>query len=131
MAVETMPVEVSEEQINRRRSIMVVDVQDVNTLKTGTHLVDFYTSTCAPCKAMHPVLEEISREFQDVTVSKIEVTSNPQASQMYGIMSVPTLMVLKDSKIKEVSRGFQNKTMIRAMLEKHVKNGNGRHHSGS
>ena len=102
---------------------MVVEIKDMDTLKTGDYLVDFYTHSCAPCKAMHPVLEEISKEFSEVTIAKVEVTNNPQASHMYGVMSVPTLMVLRDSKIKEVTRGFQNKAMIRAMLEKHVRNG--------
>ena len=99
---------------------MVVEIQDVDALNTGNILVDFYTAACAPCRAMHPVLEEISEEFQGVTIAKVEVTKNPQASQKFGIMSVPTLMVLQDSKIKEVTRGFQSKATITAMLEKHV-----------
>ena len=105
---------------------MVVEIQDVNTLKSGNFLVDFYTQSCAPCRAMQPVLEELSNEFSEVTIAKVEVTKNPQASHMYGIMSVPTLMVLKDSKIKEVTKGFQSKAMLRALLEKHVRNGNHR-----
>ena len=99
---------------------MVVEIQDLNELKTGNFLVDFYTPSCAPCRAMQPLLEEISNEYSDVTIAKIEVTKNPMASQMYGIMSVPTLMVLKDSKIKQVTKGFQNKATIKAMLEKYV-----------
>lgn len=101
---------------------MVVEIQDVDALKSGDYLVDFYTHACAPCRAMQPVLEEISQEL-GITVAKVEVTRNPQASQQFGIMSVPTLMVLKDSKIKEVSQGFQSKATIKAMLEKHVRNG--------
>jgi thioredoxin 1 len=102
---------------------MVVEIQDMNTLKTGNYLVDFYTHSCAPCRAMQPFLEEISNEFsgEGVTVAKVEVTKNPSASQLYGVMSVPTLMVMKDSKIKEVSMGFKNKAMIKALLEKHVR----------
>ena len=101
---------------------MVVEIQDIDALKKGDFLVDFYTSTCAPCRAMSPFLEELSEEFefQGVTIAKVEVTKNVAASQMYGIVSVPTLMVLQDSKIKEVTRGFQTKATMTAMLEKHV-----------
>jgi thioredoxin 1 len=102
---------------------MVVEIQDIDTLKRGNYLVDFYTHSCAPCRAMHPFLEEISNEYSDVTIAKVEVTRNPEASQMYGVMSVPTLMVMKDSKIKEVTRGFQNKANIKALLERHARNG--------
>jgi len=100
---------------------MVVEIQDVDSLKTGDYLVDFYIHTCAPCRAMQSVLEEVSQEF-GITLAKVEVTKNPQASQQYGVMSVPTLMVLRDSKIKGVSQGFQSKANIKAMLEKHVRN---------
>jgi thioredoxin 1 len=106
---------------------MVVEIQDIDVLQTGNHLVEFYAPSCMPCRMMQPVLEEISKEFLDVKISKVEVTKNPQASQFYGVMSVPTIMILKDSKIKEVTKGLQSKATIKAMLEKHVRNGNGKH----
>lgn len=97
-------------------------VTEVNTLKNmkGNVLVDFYTTSCAPCRALNPVLEEISNEFASLTVAKVEVTQNPQASQEFGVMSVPTLVLMQDSKVKEVQNGFSNKNAIRSMIQKHI-----------
>jgi thioredoxin 1 len=78
---------------------------------------------------MQPVLEEISREFSDVNISKVEVTKNPSVSQRYGVTSVPMLVILMNSKIKEVTKGLQSKAAIKALLEKHVRNGSRRYSS--
>jgi thioredoxin 1 len=102
---------------------MVAEIQNIDVLRTGNHLVEFYSPSCMPCRMMQPVLEEISKEYLDVNISKVEVTKNQRASQMYGVMSVPTIVILKDSKIKEVTRGVQSKATIKALLEKHVRNG--------
>lgn len=105
---------------------MVMEVSDINTIKKGNFLVDFYTSACGPCKALNPVLEEISEEFENLKVAKIEVTKNPAASQVFGVMSVPTIMFMQDSQIKEVARGFSNKANILSMIRKYLRNGNGK-----
>jgi len=78
---------------------MVHEVTNLSAVRNGNCVLDFYTTTCAPCKALHPVLEEISDEFKDVTVGRVEVTKNPVLSQAFGIMSVPTVMVLQNGKI--------------------------------
>lgn len=95
---------------------MIEEVKNIDKIKNGNVLVDFYTATCGPCRAMNPVLEDISQEFTDVRVAKVEVTKNPEASQMYGVMSVPTVMFLKDSKVKAVSMGYSDKSKIRSMI---------------
>lgn len=97
---------------------MVMEVQDIKAINKGPVLIDFYTNTCAPCKAMNPALEEISNEFSNVKVAKIDVTKNPEASQKYGVMSVPTLMMMEDSKVKEISRGFVNKKLLVQMIKR-------------
>lgn len=99
---------------------MVKEISDISSIKKGRVLIDFYTSTCKPCRALNPVLEEISEECKDITVAKIEVTKNPDATQMFGVMSVPTVMLLQDSKIQEISYGFSGKEAIYSMLRKHV-----------
>lgn len=99
---------------------MVMEVQNMESIREGNVLVDFYTSTCAPCKAMHPVLEELSKEFQNIKIAKIDVTKNHEASQKYGVMSVPTVVLLQDSKVKEVSRGFMNKGSLVQMIKRNL-----------
>lgn len=99
---------------------MVMEVQDMETIRSGDVLVDFYTSTCGPCKMMNPVLDEISEQFSNLKVAKIEVTKNPEASRMFGVMSVPTLIFLRDSKVREVSRGFLDKNKLVAFVKKNL-----------
>lgn len=100
---------------------MVEEVMDMSTIKEGNVLVDFYTPTCAPCKVMHPVLEELSEEFDDVKIAKVDVTKTPAASQVYGVMSVPTLMFMKDSQVKEIAKGFCSADNIKGLIRKHFK----------
>lgn len=101
---------------------MVVEVMDMNAIKEGNVLVDFYTPSCGPCRTLNPVLEAISEEFADVKVAKVDVTKNPAATQVYGVMSVPTLMFMKDSHVKGVSRGFSTADAIKSLIRKHFTN---------
>jgi len=102
---------------------MVHEVQNVDTLNNDENvLVDFYSTTCGPCKTLLPVLEEISEEFSEqLKVAKVEVSNNCQAVQKFGVMSVPTIMFMQKSRVKEVQRGFSNKASIRSMIQKHMK----------
>ena len=99
---------------------MVTEVKDMDAIKDGNVLVDFYTTTCGPCLAMNPVLEEISREYDNLKIAKIEVTKNPKMSQQFGVMSVPTIMFLKNSKVQEISQGFRGKEAILTIIKKYV-----------
>ena len=101
------------------RVIMVTEVSNMDSIKSGNVIVDFYTRTCAPCRALHPVLEEISNEFSNLTVTKVEVTQNPDLSQMFGVMSVPTVVFMKDSKVKHVSQGFSTKENFKSLVRKY------------
>ena len=98
----------------------VMEITSVDAIQSGNVLLDFYTTTCAPCKALNPVLDEISNEFKNLTVQKVEVTKSPDAAQMFGVMSVPTVVLLIDSKVKEVSRGFTGKEALKSMVRKHI-----------
>jgi len=98
----------------------IMEITNIDSIKSGNVLLDFYTTTCAPCKALNPVLEEIANEFKSLTVQKVEVTKSPDAAQMFGVMSVPTVVLLIDSKVKEVSRGFTGKEALKSMVRKHI-----------
>lgn len=66
-------------------------------------LLDFWAVWCGPCKIMEPVLEELQKELKGkVEIEKINVDENPQKASEYGVMSIPTYIVLKDG--KEVDR---------------------------
>ena len=82
----------------------------------GVALVDFYTTWCGPCKMLSPVIDEIANEHPEITVGKVNVDENNALSAMYGIMSVPTLLVFKDGIVVLKTTGYQSKTEIASML---------------
>jgi len=98
---------------------MVMEVSDFNAISKGNVVLDFYTSACMPCKLLHPVLEEISNEFSSVKVARVNVANNPDMSQMFGIMSVPTVVFMKDSLVQHISHGFSSKENIKSMVKKY------------
>ena len=79
-------------------------------------LVDFWASWCGPCKMVGPILDEISEERTDIKVVKINVDEQPELAAQFKIMSIPTLMVVKDGKIVNQSTGARPKAQILAML---------------
>jgi thioredoxin 1 len=96
---------------------MVTEVTDMSTISEGNVLIDFYANTCGPCKALNPILEEISQEFDNVKVAKIDVTTNPEASQRFGVMNLPTVIFMKDCQVKQTLRGLSTKETILSMVK--------------
>ncbi|HBI60546.1 MAG TPA: thioredoxin [Lachnospiraceae bacterium] len=72
-------------------------------------LVDFWASWCGPCKMVAPVLEEIAGEVTDVKIAKINVDEQPELSQKFQVMSIPTLILFKEGKVVNTTVGAQPK----------------------
>ena len=79
-------------------------------------LLDFFASWCGPCRMVGPILDEIAEEREDIKVCKVDIDEQPELASRYRIMSVPTLMVLKEGQIVEQSIGAKPKHQILAMV---------------
>ena len=81
-----------------------------------TVLLDFWASWCAPCRMVVPIIEEIAGERPDIKVGKIDVDEQPELASKFSIMSIPTLVVMKNGKIVQQVSGARPKNAILEML---------------
>ena len=79
-------------------------------------LLDFWAPWCGPCRMVVPIVEEIARERRDIKVGKINVDEQPELASQFGVMSIPTLVVMKDGKIFNQAMGARPKNAILRML---------------
>ena len=79
-------------------------------------LLDFYAEWCGPCRMIAPIVEEIANERDDVIVGKVNVDEQGELAQAYDVMSIPTLIVLKDGKVANQATGARPKAAILALL---------------
>ena len=79
-------------------------------------LLDFWASWCGPCRMIAPVVEEIAKERGDIKVGKINVDEQPELAGTFQVMSIPTLVVMKDGKVFNRTMGVQPKRQILDLL---------------
>jgi thioredoxin 1 len=97
------------------------DQNFVNETNSGLVLADFWAPWCGPCKMIAPVLEELDSEMGDtVKIVKVDVDENQETAGKYGVMSIPTLVVLKDGEVVDKVIGFQPKEALAELLNKHA-----------
>ncbi|HPF53581.1 MAG TPA: thioredoxin [Eubacteriales bacterium] len=80
-------------------------------------LLDFWASWCGPCRMVSPVIDEIAEETAGIKVGKVNVDEQRELASAFGIVSIPTLIVMKDGKVVKKSMGAQPKRNILRMLE--------------
>ena len=79
-------------------------------------LLDFWAAWCGPCRMVGPILDEIAEEREDIKVCKVNIDEEPELANEYQIMSIPSLMVVRDGKIVSRSVGAKPKAQILDML---------------
>ncbi len=80
-------------------------------------LLDFYADWCGPCRMVGPVIEEIAKEHPEILVGKINVDEEQELASAFSVMSIPTLVVMRDGKIVRQVAGARPKAQILALLE--------------
>ena len=82
-------------------------------------IVDYWAEWCGPCRQVAPVLEEIATEYgEKIDVVKLNVDDNPQVTQRYGIMNIPTMSVFKDGQVvKEIVGARPKSALLRDLAD--------------
>ena len=87
------------------------DEEVINSEKTV--LIDFYADWCGPCKMMSPIIDQIAEEKADsLKVGKVNVDENQDLAMKYGIMSIPTVVVIKNGQVEKTFVGLRDKNEI-------------------
>lgn len=81
-------------------------------------LIDFWASWCGPCRMVGPIIEQIANEYEGkVTVGKVNVDEEPELAQKFGVMSIPTIVLIQNGKVAKQVVGVRTKAELEAMLQ--------------
>jgi len=100
-------------------AVLTITNENFNDVKNSdkTVLIDFFADWCGPCKMMSPVVDQIAEECPEYLVGKINVDDEPELAEAFGVMSIPTLVVLKNGQPAAKSVGFKPKNEVLELLK--------------
>ena len=80
-------------------------------------VIDFWATWCGPCKMMAPVIEKVAKDYPDVKVCKVNVDEEPELSNAFKIVSIPTIVVIKNGEIIDSVVGYRPKEDIEKIIK--------------
>ena len=86
-------------------------------VKEGLVLVDLYATWCGPCKMLSPIVDEVSEEVKGLKTFKVDVDESPEIAERYNVSSIPTLLILENGELKNMSVGYVPKQKILDLLK--------------
>ncbi len=100
-------------------SILTVNKTNFDSVKNSSKpvLLDFYADWCGPCRMVSPLVDEIAEENPMYLVGKINVDQEPELAQEFRVLSIPTLIAMKDGSVVNRATGARPKSEILAMLK--------------
>ena len=96
---------------------IVNETEFKDIVKEGVTLVDFFATWCGPCKALAPVLEELSAQYPNVNFIKVIVDESENLASEYGIMSIPTVLVFKNGELVKQNVGFMSPQAVNSLVD--------------
>lgn len=106
------------ENVEKEEAVEIMEIRNTQQFEQevikekGIVFVDFYATWCMPCKAMSSMIEEIAKEHKEIKFVKIDIDKNEELAIQYNVMSIPTMMVIKNGEITKTFVGVTNKESI-------------------
>lgn len=88
-----------------------------SVIEKGIVLVDFYADWCGPCNILAPVLDNIAASNPELTILKVNVDEHPDLAEKHGVLSIPTLLFIKDGQTTDSSIGVVSENVIQNKIE--------------
>lgn len=100
-------------------SVINVNIDNYDEISSSdkTVLLDFYADWCGPCKMVSPIIDQIAEENPEYLVGKVNVDEESELAGKFGVMSIPTLVVLKNGEVVSKTTGARPKAQILALLK--------------
>ena len=100
-------------------SVLSINKNNFEQLKNSDKkvLIDFFAEWCGPCRMVSPIVDEIANEHPEYIVAKVNVDEEPELAQAFGVVSIPTLVVLKNGEVVNKSAGARPKAQILSLLQ--------------
>ena len=84
----------------------------------GVTVVDFWAEWCGPCRMVGPIIDELHKDYDGkAKIGKVDVDSNPNTAMKYGVMSIPTILVLKNGEVVDKQLGVTSKAVLAQKIE--------------
>ena len=100
-------------------AIVKITKENFEEIRNATKpvLIDFYADWCGPCRMLAPVMEEIASEREDVIVAKVNVDEESELASIFGVQSIPLVVLIKEGRVVGESLGLRSKAQILSMLD--------------
>ena len=90
------------------------------TIKEWVTLVDFWAEWCGPCQMISREIKEIAKQYKDLTIYKVNIDEFPEMAMEYDVLSIPTLLFIKDNEIKDEVIGYKDKIFISDRIDENL-----------
>ena len=91
------------------RALKTAEFKTAVLEQSNLSVIDFWATWCGPCQMLSPIVDEVSKDFENVNFFKVNVDEEPELTMQFGIKSIPTLAFIKDGKTLDISIGLVSK----------------------